>query len=148
MSEKRYYLDEELPPKAIVDSLNGDVLPIEDEGVFERLVGLLNKHWEQTKRFEKYSQEKSDMLQTVYKEYDEDLSRYEEEIRGLKEEKKELLRERLKGHWKYTEGLKNEIQMLEQINKSQDMEIARQHKLLDAMSSKLRELGVNDVYED
>lgn len=44
--------------------------------------------------------------------------------------------------------LHNEKERLKRINKGQELEIVRLHKLADAMSSVLRELGIYDVYDD
>ena len=44
MSESfvKFYLDTEIVPYSIVDAENGDAYPIEDEGIFETAVNLLN----------------------------------------------------------------------------------------------------------
>lgn len=44
--------------------------------------------------------------------------------------------------------LNNEKEKLERINKGQEKEIVRLHKLADAMSGVLRELGIYDVYNE
>ena len=44
--------------------------------------------------------------------------------------------------------LNDENERLKRINKGQELEIVRLHKLADAMSSVLRELGIYDVYDD
>lgn len=43
--------------------------------------------------------------------------------------------------------LNDENEQLKRINKGQELEIVRLHKLADAMSGALRELGVYDVYD-
>lgn len=43
--------------------------------------------------------------------------------------------------------LNDENERLKRINKGQELEIVRLHKLADAMSGALRELGVYDVYD-
>ena len=43
MSEKRFHLDMELVPYSIVDLNDGTSYPIEDEGIFEDVVKLLNE---------------------------------------------------------------------------------------------------------
>lgn len=40
------------------------------------------------------------------------------------------------------------IEKLQRYNKSQELEIVRLHKLADAMSGVLKELGVYDVYDE
>jgi len=44
--------------------------------------------------------------------------------------------------------LYKENERLKRINKGQELEIVRLHKLADAMSGVLRELGIYDVYDD
>jgi len=44
--------------------------------------------------------------------------------------------------------LKKENEQLKRINKGQELEIVRLHKLADAMSGVLRELGIYNVYDD
>lgn len=45
-------------------------------------------------------------------------------------------------------GLQKENERLKRINKGQELEIVRLHKLADAMSGVLRELGIYNVYDD
>lgn len=40
----KFYLDTEIVPYSIVDAENGEAYPIEDEGIFETVVNLLNEH--------------------------------------------------------------------------------------------------------
>jgi len=73
-----------------------------------------------------------DKLDSIY-EQKELLSLQEMNIKRLKERVNELEKEneKLKGY-----------------NKSQELEIVRLHKLADAMSGVLKELGVYDVYDE
>ena len=114
---KRYFIPEKLSPKAIGDRLTGKTF-YRDDFVFEEIVEELNELWEQVERFGKYAEE-----------YCEENVKLSEQFgRTLHEKNKEI-----------AEGNK--------VIASQDMEIARQHKLLDAMNAKLKELGVHDVFE-
>lgn len=45
-------------------------------------------------------------------------------------------------------SLKKENKKIKEYNKSQELEIVRLHRLADAMSGVLRELGVYDVYDE
>lgn len=45
MSEKRFVFDTEIVPYSIVDAENGDAYPIDDEGIFETVVNLLNESY-------------------------------------------------------------------------------------------------------
>lgn len=47
MSESfvKFYLDTEIVPYSIVDAETGDAYPIEDEGIFENCVNLLNEYY-------------------------------------------------------------------------------------------------------
>ena len=49
---KRYCLDTETVPYAIVDRDTGDDYPIEDEGIFETITGLLNEQDKKIKKLE------------------------------------------------------------------------------------------------
>lgn len=52
MTEERYSLDMELVPYSIVDLYTGDTYPIDDEGIFETVVNLLNKSHQSKKELE------------------------------------------------------------------------------------------------
>ncbi len=41
----KFYLDTEIVPYSIVDAENGDAYPIDDEGIFETVVNLLNEYY-------------------------------------------------------------------------------------------------------
>lgn len=56
MSEKRFvkfYLDTEIVPYSIVDAENGDAYPIDDEGIFETVVNLLNESYAKNENLER-----------------------------------------------------------------------------------------------
>lgn len=50
---KRYCLDMETVPYAIVDRDTGDDYPIKDEGIFETITGLLNEQDKRIKELER-----------------------------------------------------------------------------------------------
>ena len=58
MSESfvKFYLDTEIVPYSIVDAETGDAYPIEDEGIFETAVNLLNGKEATIQRLEKENQ--------------------------------------------------------------------------------------------
>ena len=74
------------------------------------------------------------------------LNEQEEQIHSLKEELKDYSNDNARLEEQIQE-LEKENEKIKGYNKSQELEIVRLHKLADAMSGVLKELGVYDVYD-
>ena len=81
--------------------------------------------------------EENEQLKQSYKEFEDEC---QSTFNAMSRKQNDLYRKNFK--------LKEENERLKRINKGQELEIVRLHKLADRMSGVLRELGIYDVYDD
>ena len=81
--------------------------------------------------------DENEQLKQSYKEFEDEC---QSTFNAMSRKQNDLYRKNFK--------LKEENERLKRINKGQELEIVRLHKLADRMSGVLRELGIYDVYDD